>query len=57
MLKGKIIYNRNHFRDSNVWTANPDNKDEIDRFRIHLNQLYPQMKDNPDWLLNKHTKK
>ena len=56
MLKGKIIYDRNHFRNSTVWTSNPDNKDEIERFRIHLNQLYPQMKDNPNWLLDKYTK-
>jgi len=56
MLRGKIIYDRNHFRNSTVWCGKEINKEEIERFRIHLNKLYPQMKDNPDWLLNKYRK-
>ena len=40
-----------------MWIREPKNQEEIEVFQEHLNKLYPEIKEDPDWILKKYRSK
>lgn len=40
-----------------MWIREDKNKEEIDEFQTHLKTLYPEIDNDPDWLIKKYQDK
>ena len=47
-------YDRNQFTNFSKYLNNPDNAAEIDAWCQHMRRVYPQINEDPDWLLKKY---
>tara|TARA_R110001632_G_scaffold181907_1_gene301956 strand:+ start:53 stop:244 length:192 start_codon:yes stop_codon:yes gene_type:complete len=45
------------WRSFSMWIREDKNKEEIDEFQTHLKTLYPEIDNDPDWLIKKYQDK
>jgi hypothetical protein len=52
-----MIFDKHQWRSFSMWIREPKNQEEIEVFQEHLNKLYPEIKEDPDWILKKYRSK
>ena len=51
-----IRFDKNLFRSFTMWSREPKNQKEIQEWREHMVKIYPQIEEDPDWLIKKYRK-
>ena len=51
-----VLFDRNHWRSFTLWLQKEENQQEIKEWGEHINRIYPQIKEDPDWLIKKYRK-